>query len=446
MRELNIKIDPFDFVLYESINVYQKTGEHARAKIKGLIKNSDCEEYLEMLKKEQWVQIKTTYESQEEKILFYGILTGYQMEYRGGEKKLTLELMAGTCLMDKKKHLRIFQNQKGTYHDLFYKVNEAYVRNGVISSINTKTSINQLYVQYNETDWEFACRMAAQLGSFLVPDIYTGGVKYYVGIPKRKIHPMPENIDYNIRKEEYQIYSFESRELYELGEGFEIDNIPMFIYHINSEYVNGEMIHKYCMMNRKNLQTKSYLNENIAGCSLMGEVTMVEKDMVKLSIKEDELEESIKSWFSYSTIYSSPDGTGWYCMPEIGDEVRLHFPNADEANAYVISAVHLDTRGGRSNPEHKSFKNKYGREILFTPEGIIITDHSGSRIELSEGAGILMETDKTIRLHANEKILISSKEGQLNLVASDLLKLRQNDTMIKLDDDIMFSGGEFRIQ
>jgi len=27
-----------------------------------------------------------------------------------------------------------------------------------------------------------------------------------------------------------------------------------------------------------------------------------------------------------------------------------------------------------------------------------------------------------------------------------MLKLKQNETMIKLDEDIIFSGGEFRIQ
>lgn len=448
MREISIRVSPFEFVSYESMNVFQRAGKHASASVKGLIKNSDCEECLEMLRNEQWVQIKMIHENHEDTILFYGILTSYQIEHRGGEVLLSLELMSGSCLMDKKKHLRIYQNKKNTYYNLFHKANEEYVRNGVISSIETKTSLNRIYVQHNETDWEFACRMAAQLNTFLVPDIHTGGVKYHVGMPIREIHPMLEHIDYIIKKDkhQHQIYTFKCRELYKMGEGFQISDIPMFIYQIKSTYVNGELIHEYCMMNRKDLQTKSYMNESLSGSSLLGEITSVEKDLVQLNIKDDELKEGVKTWFSYSTVYSSPDGTGWYCMPEPGDEVRLHFPNDDESQAYVISAVHLDAQGGRNQPDHKSFKNKYGREILFTPDGIVITDHSGSRIELSEDIGIVVETDKTIKLNANEKILISSKEGQLNLVASDLVKLRQDDTMIKLDDDIMFSGGEFRIQ
>lgn len=37
MREISIKVSPFEFVSYESMNVYQSAGKHASASVKGLI-------------------------------------------------------------------------------------------------------------------------------------------------------------------------------------------------------------------------------------------------------------------------------------------------------------------------------------------------------------------------------------------------------------------------
>ena len=69
-------------------------------------------------------------------------------------------------------------------------------------------------------------------------------------------------------------------------------------------------------------------------------ITDVKKDTVKVVLMEDETGGwAGQKWFAYSTIYSSPDGTGWYCMPEKGDSVRLYFPNENEAEAYVNSSV-----------------------------------------------------------------------------------------------------------
>lgn len=34
-------------------------------------------------------------------------------------------------------------------------------------------------------------------------------------------------------------------------------------------------------------------------------------------------------------------GSGWYCMPEKGDEIRLYIRTVKEKHAYVISSVHL---------------------------------------------------------------------------------------------------------
>ena len=178
----------------------------------------------------------------------------------------------------------------------------------------------------------------------------------------------------------------------------------------------------------------------------MGKGEKVKRDMVFVELEEDEYRSSSCRWFPFSTVYSSQDGTGWYCMPEEGDRIRLHFPDADERNAYVISAVHLPTENGRLNPDEKSFRNKYNKEIRFTPKGLVITNNAGSFIEISDDHGIWIESDKDIRIRAKGQMTVASEDQDVTLSAENVLRIKQKETSIKLSEDIIVSGGEFRLQ
>lgn len=61
---------------------------------------------------------------------------------------------------------------------------------------------------------------------------------------------------------------------------------------------------------------------------------------IKLEIDQDSTA-SGAMWFPYSTVYSSPDGSGWYVMPEAGDQIRLYFPDEREQHAFAASSVDL---------------------------------------------------------------------------------------------------------
>lgn len=447
MREVIVKIEPFESMIIDTIHIEKKVGSHASAVVKGIIKNSDYEATLALLKKKEvWIQIKAIEDYQNEKIIYWGLMTGYEMEHKGDGKTLTLELMDGTILMEAEVHTRVFQNPEETYRDILDTINQAYPNYGVISTVDSRKKIEKLYVQYEETDWEFVCRIAAELHTFLVPDTYTGGVKYYVGLPRRKESQIPNELSHRIRQGKRTCHIIKCREVYEIGEWFVIAGAPMYIHEVLSNYINGELIHEYFLYAHNGYRIEPYVNEKIAGCSLMGTVKDVKMDMVKLQMEKDELSGQPLMWFPYSTIYSSPEGTGWYCMPEIGDSVRIHFPDADEEHGYVISAVHLEADTERSRPGHKSFKSKHNKQILFTPEKIEITNNKGTRIVLSDESGIIMQTDKSINLDAVGNILVTTKQGNLTMKSTQMIKLQQDDTVMKLDKDIILSGGELRIQ
>ena len=178
----------------------------------------------------------------------------------------------------------------------------------------------------------------------------------------------------------------------------------------------------------------------------MATVMDVKRDKVQIEVEQDEWGAADgKKWFLFSTVYSSGDGTGWYCMPEIGDSVRLYVPEKEE-DAFVISAVHKETDSARQNPDCKSWKTKYGKEILFTPNSILLTNNQGMMVEMDDEEGITIASDRNITIEAEENLTVSSANASLLVAAEKVLQVKQGGTAMTLEKDIVFTGGEFRIQ
>lgn len=113
---------------------------------------------------------------------------------------------------------------------------------------------------------------------------------------------------------------------------------------------------------------------------------------------------------------------------------------------YVISAVHMDTDNGRKVPDHKSFKNRYGKELLFTPESLELTNNQGMSVRIIDGEGIQVISDKDISIIAGGNMTISSQDASLVIVGTESVDVRQGGAGLHMDSDIVFTGGKFRIQ
>ena len=175
-------------------------------------------------------------------------------------------------------------------------------------------------------------------------------------------------------------------------------------------------------------------------------VVNVKDDVVQISLDKDENEnQKALRWFRYATIYSSPDGTGWYFMPEIGDTIRLHVPGSEDSSSYVINSVHMEGSEDRKQPDVKSIKTKYGKEIRFTPESIEITNNSGMSIVISDQYGISITSDKNISITSNADMSISSNSSSVIIAGASDVSMKQNGASVTLNDNILLSGGEVRI-
>ena len=101
-------------------------------------------------------------------IVFNGIIKNLSISSQGGLKTLNLELISGTYLMDLVEHIRTYQNSGMSYKTVLESFSKNYYNGGVYMTISDEASLGELIVQYKETDWNFAKRLASKFNSYIV--------------------------------------------------------------------------------------------------------------------------------------------------------------------------------------------------------------------------------------------------------------------------------------
>ena len=169
----------------------------------------------------------------------------------------------------------------------------------------------------------------------IYPDYSVEGVKFFIGLPCRQ-----EKL---LRSEYYELgvdsgdesllnsgkayYKVAVREHYEIGERLTFFGETQAVVARVSRLEHREVINEYILMKESDVKTKAYQNEKLIGAALFAKVCQVENELVKVSIDDDENDSDDKAFLNYATVYSSPEGGSWYCMPEVGDRVIVKFPD-----------------------------------------------------------------------------------------------------------------------
>ncbi len=464
MKADKIHISNFQFLSIDRLEIDRAIGDHARATVRGIIGDDEAEKYRGLVFGKTWVEIVAEDEKGFMRKLMTGVIAGFSLEKLPHEYVLELTLKSGTCLMDGTRHFRSFQDSSRTYLDAVEGIISAYGEGGTDGEKGMERAVDFL-LQYQETDWAFIKRIASHVGLAVTPDITRKGVFFSIGNLYRSKYRLPPSAEFHVSKyvgtfmrhnangegspmeQDYLEYQVTEREIYDLWDFLTASYGSGYIYRIHSEYRQGELVHTYWLCQEGRLREQRRFNESQQGCSFLGEVQAVAEDKVQIRLMEDENGgQETDRWFPYSTGYSSPEGAGWYCMPEIGDRVRLQIPDDMEEHGYVISAVHMETEKDRKQPDHKSFKTRYGKELLFTPDSLELTNNQGMKIRIQDGEGIQVVSDKDISIIAGGNMTISSGEASLSIAGTESVDIRQGGAGLHMDQDILFTGGKFRIQ
>ncbi len=498
MLDTTILVHPFAFLNIQKCNIKKEVNFHSHMEVTGTIAEETMKEIMstsliqtEILLeiKENAIGIPSNDEEDENKEdekgkLFHGIIQSFDIAIEGSHRILTLRCISATYLMDLQKKVRIFQNTSTKYSEVLGKLNESY--EGSSHYLPEDGEIKNLLVQYEETDFQFIKRIASHYNTFVAPANTLGGLKYYIGLresnesfalprqysAKREVNvelqKAGDAVEFSADDGSIQII-FESREVYEIGDFTKIETgQEYYVVCIESRLEGKEFIHTYTLKTKESgLYVATSFNSKLVGLSLEGKVLDINQDKVQIEVFANDFSEELHDptqkikanglqddgkFFPFSTVFSSPDGTGWYVMPEKEDIIRLYFPTEWEGHAYVISAVHMTSENKelRSDPDHKSFRTIHNKEILFTPTSIVLTNNgkTGSLVEitLDDEKGVSIHSDKGIQITATNQVNIQSEEGAITLAGTGGVNLNQGGASISVNTNVLVKGAKVQLE
>ena len=351
---------------YPTVTITKQANEHTKAVISGVISKDTYE--LFALRVSAQTDIKITYCIEGiELFLFHGIIRNLEVDTQGMGGNIIYELkveaLSSTCLMDIEKKSRSFQNGNMLYDQVLGQIMASYSQAVYLNYAAEGQVIGSFTMQYKETDWEFLKRMASRFYVPLIADHKAGCPRFSFGLTEGNTIVNLKDSDYKVLKEEeryreavqnynvavnevdYIYYEVKTigpdMESLQVGDAVLFKNTLLYIISVRAEVKDYVLSHTYLLGTKNGLFCPPVFNDVIGGLSLQGTVIKVSRNMLKvhLDIDASQVEEDAH-WFQYSTFYST-----WYCMPEIGDRVNVHFPTVEESEGIVLNSVRQAASG-----------------------------------------------------------------------------------------------------
>ncbi|MFR3730467.1 contractile injection system protein, VgrG/Pvc8 family [Lacrimispora sp.] len=443
----------------KTVRIIQRMNEHARLFLTAVLSNEKKDDFIEKNLCKEQVILSSNEDTQ--MTLFQGMILEAQTEAIGGVYYLKIKAISNSYLTDLKKVSRSFQDKKMTYEKLIKNIISDYPSGDILDLASKGKALEHLIVQYEETDWEFLKRLASHFHVGILPSVTHEGPKIIMGVPKGSSagsmdcssYKMVKHLDKHLKSSkngggqlneaDSMEYLLETEKNYTIGDQLTFQNIPLYIKSKEASMSGGILKFKYALSSQAGFYEDYIYNENIAGISLKGKVLDIKEDKLKVQLEIDDSQNKEKAWkFPYATPYAAEGHSGWYCMPERGDTVLVHFPSHKEEDAYGMNSVRVKDKDSDDfdDPDIKIFRTKNGKEIRFSPEEILITCLSGideitgkkqniyiklhqdTGIEIVSSEPIQFKSDKGIRLDAEDSIqLLASKEIRLTCKTSEIL-------------------------
>lgn len=462
-------IEPFHLKEIDEIKINRKINEHVYFEVSGRINEEEKDYYSHEISFGTELIVKHTGGN----TLFRGLTTQVEVKHQGEFYTVCIQGCSYTILMDITEKTRPFHNVERTYADLFQCISSEYSESNVIINEIYQEKVQQLFMQYKETDWAFLKRLASHKFQGLFAGSSSLGPAYYAGPPNLYRNMNQSEGEFQIKKDlksykkaitssecaatdaGYITYTVCMENWLDLGEEITYRGMQLWVRSAYSVLEHAVLVHYYELCVKEGLYQKKAYNELLSGISVKGAVKAVNRDCVKIQVQEkangqevNELNDQEAGWFPYSTVYASKGGNGWYCMPEIGDKVRLMFPDSDEKNAYSSGSISEYQPKSREKDRMADYRNRYirnpeGMEVSWNPEQINISsngacvatlDQNGvltlsakSKIILQSEGDIVIESGDQIKVNASHSIqMMCGGKGEINISKEGVIELKGN--------------------
>ena len=326
-----------EVISMDRLEIVQSPNRHGRLRLSAVLNGEGGGEVFDELPEDVSVLYK---EDGEEKVLFKGMVTDSSMKRVGNHRKLELKAYDATYLLDTKRKTRSFQDTARTNHSVIAEVMKEYPECICMKNL-PESPIGRIWFQYEETDWEFLRRFLSSYSDSLYADATYHTARFQAGLSPEDIEVEWDDCPYGMGKnlERYDFlsqngfdgigidkfieYSVDSYGLYTLGSRLVYKGRRWYVGKLERRLTDGLLMSTYRLQQREGLLTPQEYNRRITGVSLDGKTVQVQGDTVRVSMNGDMTTEQGTYWFPYSTVASSPDGSGWYSMPQVGDSIRV---------------------------------------------------------------------------------------------------------------------------
>lgn len=288
-------------------------------------------------------------------VIFSGVITKLSSQSMGKSCHVKLTARSWSYQMDIKKKSRSFQNTSMTYGALVSQIVGEYP-GAECQILFADLPLGEIAVQYQETDWQYLKRMLSALHVPLVCSEVRENLCIYAGtaqIPARMDVISVESAWKDMDELAYwKEIGEEITDTDVIGYRIKLDNrIPLYsditfrsrqLTAGKIEYLTiGSTIYEFVTLRRKSgILQKPIYPMQLVGTAFEGTVKEVKGENLKIHLQIDDAYPGDDCyWFPFSTLSASPDGSGWYYMPEIGDRVRVYFPSKKTGDVIAISAV-----------------------------------------------------------------------------------------------------------
>jgi len=476
-----ITISPFEFDSITEIKIEKGLNEHSTLYASGIV----CDDKLFTPATDKTADIKVKCEN-DGQAYFSGVLRSVKVTCVNAVYRLEIFAISNTILLDTVKHKRSFQDNGEKYQAIIEKV--IADNSGVVKYHADASTVENIILQYNETDWEFAKRLASHTNDVLIP-IVDDNPAFHLGVPsgggaklESKDYSISRNFDairwfdapgivekekngspLELTADDVTLYSVETDDFVcDIGEKLNLNGVDLHACRISLTFVNSALTIAYTLCGEKAVSAPKFYNCAITGLILDGKVTEVKKDTLKLDLSNDKgrdadladaykgagrgVEEDTgeKHFFKYATGYSMEKHTGWYVMPEPDDIVQLLFPAEDEKYAYATSSIRQGDTDKTADYMVKYWRTSYGKEIKMEEKEILITGKDGETfVRINEDSGIEINTKKDVKINCEGKMDINSDKdmtitsgANLTITATNSLKTICSSSSTVMDGDI----------
>lgn len=427
-----LSVSPFAVEGIVEMKVDQALNQHASLYLKGIIPKETKDSGVLGADDATVVTV-----SDQDGVIFSGLIQNIRASFEGEVYYLEVWAVSHSIKADTHIVSRSFQDAGMNYQQI---AGQLAGESGLSADVSAPPmTVNNILLQYQETNWEFLKRIASHNNCGLLPAADQPGI--YFGIPagnqKGSLLSYRFSVGKNLgryRKHmgtgmkmspedsmEYVVTADDS--VLSIGDSVDYNGSSLFVKEAHIHLVDAVLTCRYILCNENGVKVPVDYNRHITGLTLPGQVLEVLEDRVKVLLCVDESQDTGTAYeFPYITPYSAENHTGLYLMPELYDVVNIQFPTEDESMAVALSSYRQAESDRTVDPEVKYLRTPHDKEIRISEKEILITAKTG-------GLFVRLNEENGIEVYSQHQISVRTMSS-IEMMAGDHISLTAGSAIV----------------